>query len=466
MSERKNLKRTITLFQLVGIEIGQTIGAGVFALTGIALAATGPSLFIAFLVAAVPVTIALVVMGMLGSAYPISGGTYIYGARFFSPVASFTGVWAYVLGAILGLFPLFALTGATFLQALFPGLPRMAVAVGLLFVFYVTNLFGTRIATWVQAVLVGILLSALLLFIGTGVPQIELSNFQPLFPGGVRGFAVAASILTFTILGANAAVELGDEIINPERNIPRSFLISIPVVTAIYVVIALVAAGVGPGTATSVEVAGAAAADAGPVSLSDIAGRFLSGFPFIYFVIAGGVLAVVTTLNATYQWGTKSLIMITEDGLLPRGLARVNRRFGTPHWFLTLIFLGSVTALLIAGDRVETLAVFASIGGIIIFIPVMGAALRLKSVAPEIYNRSRLKLKGGLYYIAPIIGLVLAVVIIAILLIDLSSHQHGMVFLAVFIVWTIAGAVYAWSRLRGRPNQSMSRTSGAKGENE
>ena len=468
MSERKNLKRTITLFQLVGIEIGQTIGAGVFALTGIALAATGPSLFIAFLVAAVPVTIALVVMGMLGSAYPISGGTYIYGARFFSPVASFTGVWAYVLGAILGLFPLFALTGATFLQALFPGLPRMAVAVALLFVFYVTNLFGTRIATWVQAVLVGILLSALLLFIGTGVPQIELANFQPLFPGGVGGFAVAASILTFTILGANAAVELGDEIINPERNIPRSFLISIPVVTAIYVVIALVSAGVGPGAAVATEVAGS-----GVLSLSDIAARFLSGFPFVYFVVAGGVLAVVTTLNATYLWGTKSLIMITEDGLLPKGIARVNKRFGTPHRLLTLIFLGSVTALLIAGDRVETLAVFASIGGIIIFIPVMGAALRLKSVAPEIYDRSRMKLKGGLYYAAPIIGLVLAIVIIAILLIDLSSHQHGMLFLAVFIVWTIAGAVYAWLRLRGRhtegergPGQSMSRTSGAKGESE
>lgn len=441
MSERQNLKRTITLLQLVGIEIGQTIGAGVFALTGIALAQTGPSLPIAFLVAAVPVTIALVVMGMLGSAYPISGGTYIYGARFFSPVASFTGVWAYVLGAILGLFPLFALTGATFLQALFPALPRMAVAVGLLLVFYLTNLVGTRIATWIQAVLVGILLSALILFMGAGVPKVDITRFQPLFPGGIGGFAVAASILTFTILGSNAAVELGDEIINPERNIPRSFFISIPLVTVIYVIIAVVSSGTAP---FGVVVGGA------PVSLSDIAGRFLTGFPFTYFVIAGGVLAVVTTLNATYLWGTKSLIMITEDGLLPKGLARVNKRFGTPHWFLTIIFVGSAAALLIAGDRVETLAVFASIGGIIIFIPVMGAALRLKHVAPEIYARSRLKLKGGLYVAAPVVGLLLSVVIIVILLIDLSSHQNGMVFLAVFVIWTVAGAIYGWLRLRGR----------------
>lgn len=456
MSERRKLKRTITLSQLVGIEIGQTIGAGIFALTGIALAATGPSLFLAFLVAAVPVTVALVVMGMLGSAYPISGGTYIYGARFFSQVASFTGVWAYVLGAILGLFPLFALTGATFLQAIFPSLPKTAVAALFLFAFYVTNLFGARLATWVQAVLVGIMFSALILFIVRGVPTITMESFRPLFPGGAGGFAVAASILTFTILGSNAAVELGDEIINPERNIPRSFLISILTVTAIYVLIALVAASAGGN--------GRPGASGGDVlSLSQIAERFLSGFPFGYFVIAGGVLAVITTLNATYLWGTKSLIMISEDGLFPAGLARVNRRFGTPHWFLTLIFLGSLAALLIAGDRVETLAVFASLGGIIIFIPVMGAALRLKKVAPEVYERSRLKLRGGLYIAAPVVGLILSVVIIAVLLIDLSSHRNGMLFLAFFVVWTLAGALYAWLHLH---RQSMSRTSGANGESE
>jgi APA family basic amino acid/polyamine antiporter len=444
VSERENLKRTITLFQLVGIEIGQTIGAGVFALTGIALSATGPSLFLAFLAAAVPVTAALVVMGMLGSAYPISGGTYIYGARFFSPVASFVGVWAYIFGAVLGLFPLFALTGAAFLQALLPGLPKMWVAAALLLIFYLTNLFGTKTAVWVQAALVGILLSALFLFIVIGAPQIDIARFRPLFPGKAGGFAIAASILTFTVLGSNAAVELGDEIIDPQRNIPRSFLISIPVVTAIYVLIGLVAAGAGPATAAK------GAGGSSPLSLFDIAAGFLSGFPFVYFAVAGGVLAVVTTLNATYLWGTKSLIVVAEDGLLPRRLARVNRPFGTPHWFLTMIFAGSLISLLIAGDRVETLAVFASIGGIIIFIPVMGAALRLKSAAPEVYSRSRLKLKGGFYIAAPVIGLILAFVIVAVLLVDLSSHANGKAFLGVFAAWIAAGALYGWLRQRRR----------------
>ena len=437
-SERSRLNRTIRLPHLVGIEIGQTIGAGIFALTCIAFARTGPSLPLAFLAAAVPVGISMLVLGMLGSAEPISGGTYVYGARYFSRIASFTGVWAYIIGAFLGLFPLFALTGADFINAVFPEIPRIPAAIILLFIFFSSNLFGTKIAMWVQAVLVGIMLTALFLFIAKGLSEIKIENFTPFFSGGIGGFAVAASILTFTILGANAAVELGDEIVEPSRNIPRSFFISIPVVTLIYILLGAVIGGLDVWGQTESE------------SLAGIAGVFLDPAPFYYFVLGGGLLAVVTTLNATFLWGTKSLIMIAEDGLLPKKLASINKRFGTPHWLLIIIFCVSALALIIAGDRVETFAVFASIGGIIIFIPVMGAALRFKKLNPEGYDRSRIKLKGIFYYAAPSVGLLLSVIIIAILIIDLSTHKNGALFLAIFLLWTAGGAIYAGRRLRRR----------------
>jgi APA family basic amino acid/polyamine antiporter len=204
MSEREHLKRTISLAHLVGIEVGQSIGAGIFALTGIALAMTGPSLPLAFVAAAVPVALAMAVLAMLASAFPISGGTYYYGSRFFSPVASFTGVWGYILGAVMGMFPLYALTGATFLQAVLPSLPKIPVALALLAAFYLMNLLGARIAIWVQAIMVGLLLVALGLFSGLGLPEVRMEHFTPLFTGGFGGFVVASSILTFTILGANA----------------------------------------------------------------------------------------------------------------------------------------------------------------------------------------------------------------------------------------------------------------------
>jgi APA family basic amino acid/polyamine antiporter len=429
-SPRENLKRSITLLHLIGIEIGQSIGAGIFALTGIALARTGPSLFLAFLAAAVPVGLAMVVLAMIGSGTPISGGTYYYGSRYFSPVAAFTGVWAYLLGAVLGMFPLYALTGASFLRAAFPSLPAIPTAIALLFAFYLANLLGARVAMWAQAVMVAVLLAALLVFLAIGFPRISAQNLVPLFPGGAGGFAVASAMLTFTILGANAAVELGDEIQKPRRNIPLSFAISVPVVVGVYVAIGLVAAGIAPWNGTR------------ETSLADIAGTFMGRTPLLFFLLGGGFLAVVTTLNATYLWGTKSLIVITEDGLLPRP------------------FAVSAVSLVVAGSRVETFAIFASLGGIIIFVPVMGAALRLPRRHPEVIKRSALPLRGAMAVIAPVGGLVLCLLTVGVLLADLGSRKNGWLYLGVFAVWLVGGAVYAALRLGRRKSQLMSRTSG------
>jgi basic amino acid/polyamine antiporter, APA family len=425
---RANLKRTISLGHLVGIEVGQAIGAGIFSLAGVALSRTGPSLPLAFVAAAALVSVAMVVLARLGSRHPVSGGTYYYGSRMFSPVASFAGVWAYVIGAVLGMFPLYALTGAAFLAEVVPGLPRIPAAVGLLAVFYLANLLGARIAAWVQAVLVVVLLVALAVFVGAGLPAVRPANLSPLFPGGVAGFAVAAAILTFTVLGPNAAVELGDEIVDPRRAIPVSFAISLPVVTVAYVLIGLVMAGVRPWQAVK------------DPALTSVSALFLPGWLELFFVVGGGFLAVATTLNATFLWGTKSLLVVAEDGLLPRWLAAVSPRLGTPHRLLSVIFVLSAASLLLVGERIATFAVLASLGGIVIFVPVMGAALRLWRKEPA---------RGRLGWAAPVGGLVLCLLVVAILIVDLSSHRDGLLFLGAFVLWTAGGAVWAALRLRG-----------------
>jgi len=115
---------------------------------------------------------------------------------------------------------------------------------------------------------------------------------------------------------------------------------------------------------------------------------------------------------------------------------------------LTFIFVISALSLVVAGSRVETFAIFASLGGIIIFIPVMGAAFRLRRRFPEVYGRSRVQLRGAWYYLAPAGGLLLCLLAIAILLVDLSSRPQGLWFFAVFLVWLAGGALLALLRRR------------------
>ena len=199
---RAHLKRTITLVPLIGIEVGQSIGAGIFALTGLALARTGPSLPLPSWLRRCR-SLAMAVLAMVGSGHPVSGGTYYYGSRYFSPVASFTGVWAYLLGAVLGMFPLFALTGALFLQSVFPALPLLPTALALLLAFYCHESLRREAGDVGPGCHGGRALRRAVRVRGRRPPARELRPASgPSSPAGVGGFAVASALLTFTVLGA------------------------------------------------------------------------------------------------------------------------------------------------------------------------------------------------------------------------------------------------------------------------
>ena len=200
---------------------------------------------------------------------------------------------------------------------------------------------------------------------------------------------MAASILTFTLVGANAIIELGGKSKPREDYTPGlpDFLPACPspLSTCCHCGSRRLAMDHNSGQ---------------PLTL--VAQSFMGRASFNFFVFAGGLLAIVTTLNASLMWGTRSLLGVSADGLLPKKLTAVNRRFGTPHWFLTLIYVVSAAAILLLGEEhLSLFAVLASIGGIIVFIPLLGAAVRLPKRAPQAYENSPFKLRG-LWLISPL----------------------------------------------------------------
>ncbi|HPU00493.1 MAG: amino acid permease [Firmicutes bacterium] len=435
------LKRVLGLWEVAAIAIGQTIGAGIFVMTGMAAGFTGPSVPLAYLLAAFPVVFLMLSLAMLGSALPTTGGNYKYASRLFSPRAAFIGVWGFMGGTLVGAFPLWALSGARYLQAVME-VDTVTAAVAIMTILFLVNLVGISMAAAVQALFVLLLLIALIMFGVAGIPHIDPANFTPFFPEGAHGFILATCVLIFTHLGANSIVELGGEIKNPGRVIPRAFMISIPLVTAIYLLVAVTAVGVVPWG----ELAGQ------PLTVA--AKVFMNKGAFNFFVIGGGMLAIITTLNAGFMWGTKSLLVMAADGLFPRALTAVNRRFGTPHWFLLFIYLVSCGALIIFGeDYLAAFTILGSIGGIIIFLPVMGAALVLPKKAPEAYAASPFKLKGFWVYLVPSVGALVALGVMGMLLVDLLGMPRGNVFGYLFIIWLALGLAYYEIRCRALRRQ-------------
>ena len=427
------LKRVLKLPAVAFIAIGFTIGGGVFVFTGLVFKIAGPALPIAYALAVIPVFISMLPIAMLGSAIPTTGANYKYPSRMVSPGLAFVGIWVYAVASFVGQIPLYAQGCAKYMQVYFPGLSVPLVAVGILTFIFFVNLLGVKLAAQIQGIFVIILLSALLYYSVAGVVTIDPQHFSDMLGKGMPNLVLGAALLTFTYIGVNGIIELGGEIINPGKVIPRAFFIAFPIIFTVYVLVAIATVGAVPAQVLldSKE------------PLISVGRQTLGKAGLLFFVTGGAILALLTTLNALFIVGTKSLLMIVEDRLLPEWFGRLNPRFGTPHILLTFIWVFSVAGIA-SGFSLETLASYAALGVLIILIPIQIASMRLPNLYPDRYQRSGFKLKGFWLWFCPLVGILMVVFFSIIILYDLKSPLK----VGSFLVFIISGTVYYFLRKR------------------
>jgi basic amino acid/polyamine antiporter, APA family len=404
------LKRVLGLPAVAFIAVGMTIGGGIFVFTGIVLKITGPALPLAFAFAVVPVFLSMLPLAMLGSALPVTGGNYMYPSRMVSPRLAFTGIWVYALATFFGQIPLYSIACARYIQVIVPGLSETAFAAGLITFFCVINVIGVRPAARLQAVMVLVLLSALLFFVIKGLAEPNPERFDRIFQRGAGNLFLGMALLTFTYLGSNGIIELGQEIQEPGKVIPRAYFIAFPIVTIIYLLMAVAVVN---------AVSWQSLADVRE-PLIEIGKITMSRAGLIYFVLGGAVLALTTTLNGLFIMATKSVMAITDDRLLPKGLGRVNKRFGTAHLLFFAIWGVSMVGVF-SGMALETFACYAALGGIIIFIPVLLASLALPRLYPKQYRDSAFKLTGFWRWFCPAVGIVMGLFFCLVIIVDLKE---------------------------------------------
>lgn len=341
MSEEKKqgeLKKVLGFWDLMGIGIGQIIGSGIMVLTGITIALTGAGTPFAFLLAAVLVICPNMVLAVLGSAVPATGGMYTYVRDYIGKKTGFFYLALLVVGQLV--LAMFAITFATYACDLIPGLNKTVVAFAILTLCYIMNVLGVEMAAKLQNILVIVLIAAMALFIIFGLPKVHWDAFagmDKIMPNGFINFLTGASLLTFATGGAEFLSELGGEMKNPGRDLPRAMIGSTVLVAVVYAFIGIVAAGVLPID----EVAGE--------SLSLVAGEIFPKPLYIFFIVGGGMFAVASTLNATFTWCTKGLLIASEEGWLPKQAAYISKR-GTPVVLLTIFYIVGAIPILTGLD--------------------------------------------------------------------------------------------------------------------
>lgn len=148
-----------------------------------------------------------------------------------------------------------------------------------------------------------------------------------IMPNGAISFFTASALLYFPMGGAKFVAELGGEIKDPGKTIPRSMFLSTGIVAVFYALMGVVAAGVLPVEEVAGKTLVVSAKEIFPTSV------------YLFFVIGGALFALATTLNGTLSWITKGLFVASKEGWFPESLADTNKH-GVPYKLL-LIFLSS-----------------------------------------------------------------------------------------------------------------------------
>lgn len=459
------LRRDLSAWDLTVFGVAVVIGAGIFTLTArTAGDLAGPSVSVAFVLAAIACGLAALCYAEFASTVPVAGSAYTFSYATFGEFAAWIIGWDLVLEFAVG--SAAVATGwseylQTVLGYLFGDGVRSTFDLGgltvnwgalvLIAVLTVVLAVGTKLSSRVSMVITALKVGIVLFVIFFGLTFVRAENYRPFLPPaesgtsaatgvdqtvfswlvggqsssfGVFGLLAAASLVFFAFIGFDVVATTAEETRNPRKAVPRGILGSLVIVTVLYVAVSLVVTGMVPYTdLATTDGEGKTLATAFALNDVDWAAN----------VISVGALAGLTTVVMVLMLGqVRVLFAMSRDGLLPRPLARTGTR-GTP--VRATIVVGGLVAAAATFFPAGTLEEMVNVGTLFAFVLVSGGVMVLRRTHPDLPRGFRVPA-------LPVVG-VAAIVACLWLMLNLAVLTWIR-----FIVWMALGVViyFAYGR--------------------
>ncbi|CAK7036073.1 amino acid permease [Kerstersia gyiorum] len=395
------LVRSLTWVHLVALGIGAIVGTGIFTLVGVGAERAGPAVLLSFMVAGLVCVCAALAYAEMATMMPAAGGAYTYSYVALGEIVAWVVGWCLILE-----YSLIVSTVAVgwsgymvgFLTGMGINLP-LAISAGpdaggvinlpaVLITFLVAGLLirGTKESATFNAVLVLIKLSALALFVFIAIRHFDVTNIEPFMPYGFfksvgedgveRGVMAAAAIVFFAYAGFDAVATAAEEAKNPDRDLAIGIVGSLLGCTTIYIIVSLAALG-----AMSYLALGNSAEPLALI-LRNI------GQEKMAVVIAGAAVIALPTVLLAFLYGQSRIFFVmARDGLLPKQLASVNPKTGTP---VAITLMTTVLVASLAGvARLDEIAALANAGTLMAFVAVGASLLVMRKREPNRVRRFR-----------------------------------------------------------------------------
>lgn len=359
MTSAPESRRPLGWFDISCLGLNCVIGSGIFLAPGLIAAKLGPYAPLAFAAAALLCLTVGLCFAEMASRYPGTGGAYLYARHAFGLRAGFSVGWVMWLSGLIGgasvAVGLGELVARTFDESSF----ELPVAVCVVVLLAVVNYSGARGGAWTNDLLAVAKLTPLLVLVGWGLTRVSpTALLWPAVPVTADFQWAGFLLVLYTFSGFEEIALPAGEVRNARRNVPIAILLTLVVVTGVYVVIQGMVSNL-PGQGE------------GPPLL-----RITAGTPWLNQMLVLGGLASLASINAAIAFTCpRSLWALAHDGWLPAPLRALHPRFGSPSLCVGVCCF--LTLLLVISGTLEHLVRLSVLVSLLQYIATVAAVLRL-----------------------------------------------------------------------------------------
>ncbi|HYG19590.1 MAG TPA: amino acid permease [Ohtaekwangia sp.] len=445
------LKRTLGAANLVALGIGAIIGAGLFVRTAAAAGeAAGPAVTISFIIAAVGCAFAGLCYAEFASMIPVAGSAYTYAYATMGELVAWIIGWALVLEYALGAVTV-SIAWSEYLNNLLDNAIPYAIshspfeylvtrvvngseslistsellatdtivsqgvvnapALLILLILTLVLIKGTSESAGLNAVIVIIKVTIVLVFIALGWSFINPDNYTPFVipegtPGhesfrehGWGGVLGGAGIVFFAFIGFDAVSTAAQECKNPKKDMPMGILGSLVVCTILYVLFSYVLTGIA--NWSEFKTVGKEASVAYAIK------TYMQGFGWLEKGISIAILAGFSSVILAMLFGqSRVFYSMANDGLIPKVFSDLHSKFRTPYKSNLILFVfAGVFAGFMPGSMAGDLT---SIGTLFAFVLVCVGVWIMRVKNPEVPRA----FKTPLVPLVPILGILVCTAMI------------------------------------------------------
>ena len=324
------LPRTLTRLNAVAMVAGTIIGASIFVQPSEIARhlATPGEIMLVWLACGVLTLFGAFVCAELASAFPQTGGLYIFLRDTFSPLAGFLWGWAMFwsmhTGIIAAIATVFARYTAYFVPADDTGV--RAIAVGVILALSALNYVGVKAGSRVQTALtiakiaaIALVVAGGLVLAAAGYVQPAVTNGDPVAPAAFSDFLLAMVAGLFAYGGWHMVTYTAGETVMPARTIPIALVVGVAIVTVCYVALNVLYLAVLP--LEEVRSSTRVAADAADAVVGGGGSALMAAL--VMMSSLGGLTGIILT-------GPRVYYSMARDGLAFSWLGHVHPVYRTP----------------------------------------------------------------------------------------------------------------------------------------